>query len=309
LILLGTATISYAQDIQDDGYKLGVDVELVQLPVSVVDKGGRPVGGLKQEDFAIYEDKVLQNISLFTNEDVPLSVGLVIDASASMDSKRRRVNTAAMTFLRESNPGDETAIVSFGDKVNLEQDFTADMNLLRRTLNRISSSGGTALYDAVVRAARHLDEGGSHKRRVLIVVTDGEDNASKYTLEEAVTALRDLKVLLYIVGLLRPDPTFDSDTGRKSLERLAQTTGGVSYFPKDVRNVEDVCKQIARDLRDQYTIGYKPSNEKLDGSWRRVLVQVNLPKTMTRVKVRTKEGYYAPVARERREGAQVLSDK
>src|SRR5262249_27961402 len=155
------------------------------------------------------------------------------------------VNTAVMTFLRESNPEDETAIVSFGDQVSLQQDFTSDMNLLRRTLNRVSSSGGTALYDAIVRAARHVDEGGSRKKRDLIVVTDGEDNASKYTLEQTVTALRDLKVLLYIVGLVRSDPTFDSDTGRKALERLAKSTGGVSYFPKDVRNVEEVCKQIA----------------------------------------------------------------
>jgi VWFA-related protein len=298
LILLAATTMSHAQNAENHDYKLGVNVELVQLPVSVVDKKGLPVRGLTQEDFAIYEDKVLQNISLFKQEDIPLSIGLVIDASSSMSEKRRRLNIAAMTFVRDSNPEDETAIVSFGDRVNLEHDFTSDTSILKRTLKRISSNGSTALYDAVIQAARHLQENGFHDKKVLIVVTDGEDNASKYTLEGVLPTMRESKIILYTIGLLSAAPTSYRDAGKEPLKQLAEATGGIAYFPKDVRDVEEVCKGIARDLRNQYTIGYIPSNGKLDGSWRRIMVQVNPSKTMPKVQVRTKQGYYAPVFHE-----------
>jgi Ca-activated chloride channel homolog len=298
LILLAVATMSHAQNVEDHDYKLGVNVELVQLPVSVVDTKGVPVRGLKPEDFAIYEDKVLQNISLFKQEDMPLSMGLVIDASSSMSEKRKRLNIAAMTFVRESNLEDETAIVSFGDQVNLEHDFTSNTRMLKRTLNRISSNGSTALYDAVIQAARHLQESGSHEKKVLLVVSDGEDNASKHTLEEVLTTIRESKIILYSIGLLSDFPTSYSDAGKEPLKQLAEVTGGVAYFPRNVRDVEEVCRGIARDLRNQYTIGYIPSNGKLDGSWRRILVQVNPSKTIPKVRVRTKQGYYAPIFHE-----------
>ena len=299
LTLLAVATMSPAQNVDNHDYKLGVDVELVQLPVSVVDKNGLAIRGLKQEDFAIYEDKVLQNISLFKQEDIPLSVGLVIDASSSMSEKRSRLNTAAMTFVRESNPEDETAIVSFGDQVNLEHDFTSDTRILKRTLKKISSNGSTALYDAVIQAARHLQESSFHEKKVLLVVSDGEDNASKHTLEEVLTTIRESKIILYSIGLLSAYPTSYSDASKEPLKQLAEVTGGVPYFPRNVRDVEEVCRGIARDLRNQYTIGYTPSNRKLDGSWRKIMVEVNPSKAMPKVQVRTKQGYYAPVSHER----------
>jgi Ca-activated chloride channel homolog len=306
LILLAAATLSPGQNLDDNGYKLGVNVELVQLPVSVLDKHGLPIRGLQLEHFAVYEDKVLQDISLFKQEDIPLSVGLVIDASGSMTDKHDRVSTAAMTFVRESNPEDETSIVSFGDDVNLEQDFTSNTRKLNSALDGISSNGDTALYDAVLLAARHLKEEGFHDKKVLLVVSDGEDNHSKYKLKEVLAALRESKIILYTIGLLSSDFTYmyGGGGGKKPLKQLAEVTGGASYFPKNVSDVEEVCKRIARDLRNQYTIGYKPSNEKLDGSWRKVLVQVNPPKTTSKVIVRTKQGYYAPVAREAREASQ-----
>src|SRR5215475_9475799 len=163
-VLLAVATLSHAQSLDDRDYKLGVNVELVQLPVSVVDKKGLPVRGLQREHFAVYEDKVLQNISLFKQEDIPLSVALVIDASGSMADKRDRLTTAVMTFVRESNPADETSIVSFGDEVNLEQDFTSDTRILNEALSGISSTGSTSLYDAVFLAATHVKEGGFHEK-------------------------------------------------------------------------------------------------------------------------------------------------
>src|SRR5262249_10734355 len=159
-MLLAAATASAGQKIDNGDYKLGVNVELAQLPVSVLDKNGFPVRGLQREHFAVYEDKVLQDISLFKQEDIPLSVGLVIDASGSMSDKLDRVNTAALTFVRESNPEDETSVVSFGDDVNLEQGFTSNTRRLNRALNAIAPKGSTSLYDAVYLAARHLKEKG-----------------------------------------------------------------------------------------------------------------------------------------------------
>jgi Ca-activated chloride channel family protein len=303
LILLAVATLSSAQNLDDRDYNLTVDVELVQLPVSVLDKDGLPVRGLQREHFTVFEDKVQQDISLFKQEDIPLSIGLVIDASGSMTDKLERLNTAAMTFVRESNPDDETSIVSFADEANLEQDFTRNTRKLSQSLAAITPNGNTALYDAVFLAARHLNEQGAHEKKVLLVVSDGEDNKSKYKLNEVLSALQESKIILYSVGLLSSESVFayTPDGGKKALKKLAEATGGASFFPKNVNQVEEICRRIARDLRNQYTIGYKPSNEKMDGSWRKVQVRVNPPKTTSNIKVRSKQGYYAPTPRDTRE--------
>ena len=299
LMLLAAATILPAQNQDDHEYKLGVNVELVQLPISVLDKKGFPIKGLHPEHFAVYEDKVLQDISLFKQEDIPLSVGLVVDASSSMYDKRDRLNTAAMTFVQESNPEDETAVVSFGDVVSLEQDFTTNTHSLNRALNKIPSNGNTALYDAVILAAKHVKDEGFHDKKVLLVVSDGEDNHSKYKLKQVVTALQESKIIVYTIGLLSQDAdAVFGDEGKKALKQLAEAGGGASFFPKSVNDVEEVCKRIARDLRNQYTIGYRPSNEKLDGSWRKIIVRVTPPKTAPKPTVHTKKGYYAPTSRE-----------
>jgi Ca-activated chloride channel family protein len=306
LMILAAATISPAQKLDDQDYKLGVNVELVQLPVSVLDKKGFPIKGLQPEHFAVYEDKVLQNISLFKQEDIPLSVGLVVDASSSMYDKRDRLSVAAMTFVRESNPEDETAILSFGDIVNLEQEFTTSTNKLNRALNAIPSNGNTALYDAVALGAQHVKEEGFHEKKVLLVVSDGEDNHSKYKLKQVLTAIQESKIIVYTVGLLSQDTdNVFGDEGKKALKQLAEAGGGASFFPKNAAEVEEVCRRIARDLRNQYTIGYKPTNEKLDGSFRKVIVKVNPPKTVPKVTVHTKKGYYAPVTHE----TQVASER
>jgi Ca-activated chloride channel homolog len=297
--LLAAATLSSAQNINDRDYNLTVDVELVQLPVSVLDKDGLPVRGLRQENFTVYEDKVQQDITLFKQEDIPLSIGLVIDASGSMTDKLERLQTSAVTFVRESNPDDETSIVSFADEVSLEQNFTRNRDKLSRTLERIVPNGNTALYDAVFLAAQHLNEQAFHEKKVLLVVSDGEDNKSKYKLKEVLSAIQESKIILYTIGLLSPNPAFYMpDGGKKALKKLAEATGGASFFPKNVNQVEEICKRIARDLREQYTIGYRPSNDKVDGSWRKVQVRVNPPKTASSVKVRSKQGYYAPSSRD-----------
>jgi VWFA-related protein len=301
-VVLTWATLAAAQNPEDHDFSVSVNVELVQLSVSVLDKHGYPVQGLEKQHFAVYEDKVLQDISLFKQEDIPLSVGLVVDMSSSMYDKLHSVSSAAMTFVRESNPHDETAIVTFSNFATLEQDFTTNTHALSRALSGIAPLGNTALYDAVLLAARHLRDNGIQDKKVLIVISDGQDNDSKYQLKHVLEALKESKIIVYSIGLLGPDSgnsTYSNmleDDGKKALKQLAEVTGGSAFFPSGVREVERVCRRIARDLRNQYTIGYKPSNEKLDGSWRKTLVRVNAPKGFPSVKVRTKQGYYAPVA-------------
>jgi VWFA-related protein len=299
LVLLAAVTLSSAQNLDDRNYSVSVNVELVQLSVSVQDKHGLPVRGLEKQHFAVYEDKILQDISIFKQEDTPLSVALVVDTSGSMFNKRSSVLSAALTFVRESNPEDETSIVTFGSTASLEQDFTRSTQELGRALGGIYPNGNTALYDAVLLAARHLNDEGSHEKKVLLIISDGQDNDSKYQLKQVLEALRESKVIVYSIGLLGSDSgqrEYDvlADEGKIALSRLAEASGGTAFFPVGVREVEQVCKRIARDLRNQYTIGYRPNNEKLDGSWRRTIVRVTPQKTAPSVKVRTKQGYYAP---------------
>jgi len=292
-----------AQGVQqkDKDFTFSVDVQLVQLPVSVLDKDGHPVSGLQKDHFQVFEDGVLQEISLFKHEDVPLSVGLVIDNSGSMHNKRERVNRAALTFARESNPEDETFIVDFDDAVYLEQEFTGNIADLVAALSHLDTRGETAIYDAVYLSAEHLNEGTKDKK-ALLLITDGEDNKSNYSLEKVLAKLRESKTTVYTIGLLEESDRgsfFRKSPARKArevLERFAETTGGRAYFPKSVDEVEGLCRRIAHDIRNHYTLGYTPSNGKPDGSWRRITVRVNPPRTVSNVTVRAKEGYYAPKA-------------
>ena len=292
IITLVFVGLSSAQTIDDRNYKLSIDVELVQIPVSVIDKHSLPVRGLPQEYFSVYEDKVLQNISLFKQEDMPLSICLVIDVSGSMLDKLNRLKAATTTFMRASNPDDEFAIVSFAGEVFLEQDFNGQKGNLSHTLNDMQYNHGTALYDAVYLASRYLSNNGSRENKVMLLVTDGEDNNSKYDFKQVLRAVGESKITVYTIGLLGYSG-YD-DTPKKTLQQLAEVTGGASFFPKKVTEVEEICSRVARDLRNQYTIGYRPSNRNLDGSWRKVVVRLNTPKNTPNFKVRTKQGYYAP---------------
>lgn len=299
-VLLAVVALSSAQSLAEHDYSVSVNVELVQLSVSVQDKHGLPLRGLEKQHFTVYEDKILQDISLFKQEDIPLSVTLVVDRSGSMFDKLNSVYTAAMTFVRESNPEDETSIVTFGSTASLEQDFTRNTQDLSRALAAMHPNGNTALYDAVLLSARHLNDDAVHEKKVLLIISDGQDNNSKYQLNQVLEAIGESKVIVYSIGLLGSDSgqrEYDglADEGKPALKRLAQATGGTAFFPVGIHQVEEVCKRIARDLRNQYTIGYRPSNEKLDGSWRRTIVRVNPPKSAPSVKVRTKQGYYAPM--------------
>jgi VWFA-related protein len=283
-------------------FTLSVDVELVQLPISVLDAKGRPVDGLTKDNFQIFEDNGLQQIKLFRHEDIPLSLGLVIDNSGSMRNKRERVNSAALSFVRESNPEDETFIVNFDDSAYLEQDFTGSIGDLIDALDQLDTRGETALYDAVYLSVDHV-KAGKKDKKALLLISDGEDNVSKYGLNKVVEALRESKVTLYAIGLLEDNDQRGglfkkppSKKARENLEKFAEITGGQAYFPKSLDEVEEIVKDIAHDLRNHYTIGYTPTNRKMDGSWREIRVKVNPPKSVSKISVRTKQGYYAPTA-------------
>src|SRR5215470_12190242 len=278
----------------DKDYSLKVETVEVSLPVSVLDKDGRPVDGLKQDNFQVFEDKVQQTIKTFKHEDIPLSLGLVIDNSGSMRNKRERVNSAALAFVRESNPDDETFIVNFDDSAYLEQDFTSSIGDLIDALDNIDARGETALYDAIYLSSDHVKSGKKDKK-ALLLITDGEDNVSKYGINKVVEALKNRKVTLYCIGLLEDDDQRGglfkkppSKKAKEDLQRFAEITGGRAYFPKNLDEVENLVKNIAHDLRNHYTITYTPSNKNLDGSWREIAVRVTPPKTAPKFTMHTK---------------------
>ena len=303
-LLIIPATLAGAQQLQKEpskDFQISVDVQLVQLPVSVVDRDGQPVLGLEQTHFQVLEDRVPQQISLFKHEDVPVSVGLVIDNSGSMRNKRERVNSAALTFVRESNPEDETFIVNFDDSAYLEQDFTGSIGNLMDTLDNIDTRGETAFNDAVYLSIEHVEAEGRMDKKALLVITDGEDNKSSYTLDEVIEKLRDSNVTVYTIGLLEQNDQrgglfrkSPSKKAKKALEEIAEATGGEAFFPKTLDEVEELCRRVAHDLRNHYTIGYNPSNRNLDGTWRNVEVKVNAPRGFPKLSARTKPGYRAP---------------
>ncbi len=266
------------------------DVEEVVLHATVVDDKRRFVTSLNRGNFAVFENGQPQQITSFRREDVPVAVGIVIDNSGSMRDKRPAVNQAALNFVRASNPNDEVCIVNFNDEYYLDQDFTAAVPKLQEALERIESRGGTALYDAVVATADHMKKSARLDKKVILVVTDGEDNASRESLEQAIRQLQaENGPTVYTIGILGEEK---QRRARRALSGMAEQTGGVSFFPKDLSEVDSITQAVARDIRNQYIIGYKPSTPKTAGGYRSVKVEANAPGYKHLV-VRTRSGYYA----------------
>jgi Ca-activated chloride channel homolog len=272
-----------------------VDTRLVELPVTVLNKDGKLITDLQQKSFKVFENGVEQPIKLFRHEDVPISLGIIIDNSGSMRDKRPQVNAAALTFVQTSNPEDEAFVVNFNDDYYLdtEHDFTSDIEEMKEALERIDARGSTALYDAVIGSLDHLKKG--HKdKKVLLVITDGEDDFSHHSLADTITEARHSDAIIYAIGVYGSDDTkSDKRKGQRALEALADATGGAAFFPEDVGDTEAICTQIAHDIRNQYTLAYYPTNTAQDGTFRSVLVQVFPPRGMSKLTVRTRSGYYA----------------
>jgi len=280
-------------------HRIKADVDLVVLHVTVADARGEFVPELKQGNFRVFEEKIEQKIAVFSRDDIPVTMGLVVDNSGSMREKREQVNAAAMTFVRTSNPQDEAFVVNFNDEYYLDTDgdFTNDQKNLNDALSRIETRGSTALYDAVIGSLDHLKKG--HKdKRVLLLITDGDDDASQKSFEDAIKAAEQSNATIYTIGVYSEDDLKNDKRmvrrSKKVLTELAEATGGLAYFPENLEQVTPICEQVARDIRNQYTLGYYPSNTTRDGSFRGLQVQVIPPKGRGKLSVRTRTGYYAP---------------
>lgn len=266
------------------------DTRLVVLHASVVDKRGNLVTNLPEESFTVYENDVKQDVKIFRREDVPVSLGLIVDNSGSMRDKRQKVESAALTLVEQSNPQDEVFIVNFNDEAYLDVDFTNDVKKMEEGLTRIDSRGGTAMRDALSMSIDHLLEHAKKDKKVLLVVTDGNDNTSQTTLEKLVKKAQQSEVLIYSVGLLNEEQKRERKRARRALSALTEASGGLSYYPEDMAEVEQIAVKVAHEIRNQYVIAYSPSNPEMDGSYRRIRVEV---KAKNKPQVRTRSGYYA----------------
>ncbi len=278
------------------GYTLKRDVNEVVLNCTVLD-GNRLVQGLKADDFKVFEDGVKQKVISFQHTDLPVSLGLVIDNSGSMYQKRPAVDRAAVDLVRSSNPDDQTFVVNFSDEAFLDQDFTSSINKLRDALAHIDSRGGTALYDAVAASADHLVEQGTRPKQVLVLVTDGDDNASTLNLEQTIRRVQDLSgPVIYSIGLLFGGDMSRAEArhARRALELLSEETGGIAFFPKSLSQVNEIAEEVARDIRSQYTIGYRSSKPMSIPGFRRIQV-IAEAKGMGKLTVRTRTGYFPNV--------------
>jgi VWFA-related protein len=274
---------------QDPVFKLNVNVDLVELHVSVVDDKDRPVAGLQKEHFRILENQKNQPIEVFKHEDVPVSLGLVLDNSRSIEPRKERLDAAALAFVRKSNPDDETFVVHFDFDARLAQQFTRDEKQLETVLAGVQPYGQTAMYDAVVLAIEQMEKA-QHSKKAILLITDGLDNSSKHTLAEALELTKRSQVAVYPIGLLS---AVEGEKAEAELLKLAEASGGKAYFPENVEQARTVMERIARDLREQYTLAYRGSSDR-DGKWRSVRVEIVPPPGFPRLTANYRHGYYAP---------------
>lgn len=299
-VLIFTLTASWSkeliqkQPVQENQFEIKSSVNEVLVHVTVRDRAGNLVGLLKKDNFQVYEDGIPQQIDYFSHEDLPVTVGLVVDNSGSMKPKRPEVNTSTLAFVRSSNPQDEMFVVNFNDGVSFglprNMPFTDQQDQLKWALSSTEATGRTALYDAISDAVAHLKQG-SHDKKAIVVVSDGGDNASKHSLSETMTLAVKSDAMIYTIGIFDMD---DLDRNPHVLKELAKATGGDAFFPESTKDVLEICQRIAFEIRNQYTITYVSSNKKQDGSHRSIKVKVEEP-DHGRLMVRARSGYYAPL--------------
>lgn len=282
---------------EGSGYVVHTDVEEVSLNVTVLDNHGTVVQDLKQDDFKVSEDGVQQTLLSFQHADLPVSIGLVIDNSGSMYKKRPSVNKAALDLVLASNPKDEAFVVNFADDAYIDQDLTSDPNKLRDGLAHIESRGGTALYDAVVASADKLAADAHRAKQVIVIITDGEDNASTLNLEQAIRRVQQLSgPVIYSIGLLFGDEMSHGEVrhARRALEMLSGETGGIAFFPKSLDQIDEIAAEVARDIRSQYTLAYHSTKPSTQPGFRKITV-VAQARGEGKLNVRTRTGYFPAV--------------
>jgi VWFA-related protein len=279
-------------------YTLRANAYEVRLNASVIDSSGQVVENLTQDAFHVYEDGVPQTIIGFRHEDVPVSLGILIDSSGSMYDKRAAVDAASLDLVRLSNRQDEAFLVDFSSEAYIDQDFTNSIDKLQQGLAYIKSSGGTAMYDAVIASADYLSKNAKRSKQVLLIVTDGDDNASSGTLEQTIRRVQDLDgPAIYCIGLLFGEDVSHSEArhSREVLTELAAETGGQAYFPRSLKDVDGIARAVAQDIRQQYTIEYRSTKSPELGGYRQIHVEAK-EKGYRGLQVRTRPGYFPKVA-------------
>jgi Ca-activated chloride channel homolog len=273
---------------ENGGFVFRAEAREVTLHATVVDDRNHLVTNLDKADFTVFENEKPQKITHFHQEDFPVAIGIVIDNSGSMREKRDAVNKAALNLVKASNPDDQVFVVNFNDEYYLDQEFTSDIKKLQGALEHVEARGGTALYDAIVASADYLTHS-SLQRKAIFVVTDGEDDASQETLEQAVHKLQQENgPVVYAIGLLGEEK---SRRAKRALELISERTGGISFFPPTLDQVDEISREIAHDIRNQYTITYAPSTPKTVAGYRTIHVDAHA-KPYKKLTVRTRTGYY-----------------
>jgi VWFA-related protein len=274
-------------------YTLHANVDEVLLNCTVIDDRGKTVTDLSQDAFRVWEDGAPQTVNAVLHQDLPVSMGILVDNSGSMRDKRAAINVAALQLLRASNPRDTAFIVNFSEQAFLDQGFTSDLVALNRGLSRSDSQGTTAMYDALAASADELVKHAKERKQALLIISDGADNASRLTLAQAVQRVQNLGgPVVYTIGLLFDVDSKESDQARRDLETLSQETGGVAYFPNSLADVDNIAEEVARDIRNQYVVDYRSTKPASLGGYRTVHVEVKAPNHGKFI-VRTKKGYYA----------------
>lgn len=279
----------------DTAAPVRLDVNLVTVPVTVTDPYDRFVTGLRKEHFEIYDEKVKQEVVFFAEEDAPITIGIVFDLSGSMKEKIHRARTALNRFIDTSHPDDEFFLIGFNERPELLQDFTTSGQQLTSRLMLREPSGRTALYDASYLAIEKVAQG-QQRRRAILIISDGMDNSSRYTYRQLREQIKETGVQIYAIGVFGTFGGYSQDEpmGRAILEEITSLTGGRAFFPNTPPELDDVITRIALELRHQYSLGFYPTNVAANGEWRRLRIKVTPQRGLPRLRVRGREGYYAP---------------
>ncbi len=263
-------------------------VEMVVIRAAVTDPLNRYVVGLEKQHFKVYDNKVEQTITHFSNDNAPLSVGIIFDVSGSMADNLLAAKNSVVRFLEQGTSQDEYFLVTFNDRAALVQDFTPKSEDIRNRIGMVAAKGRTALYDAIYAGLQKLSEA-HHDKKALIVITDGEDNSSRYTFSDVKEFAKESDAQIYVIG-----EKGDLGYGRSIISEIVSLTGGRAFFPNSLKQIDYYCDLIQTELRNQYVLGYTPNNAVHDGKWRKVKVRLDSPEGLPKLTVRAKEGYFAP---------------
>ncbi len=293
LLLLGfllafTTVIQGQRQRKDEPARIKVNVDMVVVRVTVTDPLNRYVIGLERDHFQVFEDKVEQEIIHFSNDRAPVSVGIILDVSGSMGDNILSARNSVVRFLDQGDPGDQYFLITFNDRTALVQDFTSRSENIQNDLAITNPKGRTALFDAIYLGLEKIREG-TNDKKALIVITDGEDNRSRYTFSEIKEFAKESDVQIYVIG-----ERDELGYGRGIISEITRLTGGRPFFPNNFKQLDYFVDLIHTELRNQYVIGYAPSDRDFNGKWRKIKVRLNPPEGLPRLSVRAKEGYFAP---------------